>query len=855
MRIRKLTLWGFTSYKKKITVDFSDMSVFVITGPNGAGKSSLVESILFALYGKTPRMQGNIAPLISQDAKEMGVDLEFYLREDVYRVLRIYKKTGSGKISPVTIEIRKWDGEKWRLVASKSKDVTKEIERLLGMDYSTFTRAVIIPQNMFDKFLKPGKIKDRRDMLITILGLSIYEKIRELAREERTKIENERYKLEVNWEQVKDIEEKDIVQIEEEIRLKSKEEKEKEALSESLLKEIEKLKKLYEKEKELAEVEKELKILLSKKLEFEALDERIKKARDVRELIPKYDYISKLKESYKKKEDIFFKKEKELKIEEASLSKFNKRIEEFLKSSVKTPDEVIEHKERKREIALTILTRIEEIRNVYKDFKSVDSDLKEYTKHLKLKEKAYKKLYDEYKEIVETLKEAKQKEKEYYAIKVSSYLEDGDICPVCGGVYKKSYTKEEKRPLYDIDNLKEKENMLKVKLTKLKGEREKLLEFLSDKKRRQDRNKEILSDFKRYIFEKTGIDISGFTLEKVEELFAKEKRQLENDIKNLRHLQESIATSKEKILILKRDLEEKRKELSSINKELTSEEELFLKELKKKGYETFEEVRVFSLKEEEIDRLEKEREQYNSRLVVLIEKQRDLSLFLKNEKDIEKRLIEAEEGIKFLKEEIKEINISIITLKENLKKMREGIEKKKKIEKEMDVLDKRLGIYNTILQDLQSDRLPDYVLATVMDTLTERASESLNLLSDGRYTLQLDENDDIVVVDVWNGGEVRPVGTLSGGEVFAASLVLAISLRDLVQGKGILDTFFIDEGFGALDKETREKVVDVLGSLSETGKLVGIITHVEELAMNFPIGFRIHKSPQGSEIEVINPVR
>ena len=140
-----------------------------------------------------------------------------------------------------------------------------------------------------------------------------------------------------------------------------------------------------------------------------------------------------------------------------------------------------------------------------------------------------------------------------------------------------------------------------------------------------------------------------------------------------------------------------------------------------------------------------------------------------------------------------------------------------------------------------------------MDELFERASKNLSTLSQGRYALELDDKDNIVVLDAWNGDERRSVDTLSGGETFATSLALAISLRDLAQGKGLLDTFFIDEGFGALDVPTREKVVEVLGSLSESGKLIGIITHVEELAMNFPVGFRIHKSPEGSKIEEISP--
>ena len=108
-------------------------------------------------------------------------------------------------------------------------------------------------------------------------------------------------------------------------------------------------------------------------------------------------------------------------------------------------------------------------------------------------------------------------------------------------------------------------------------------------------------------------------------------------------------------------------------------------------------------------------------------------------------------------------------------------------------------------------------------------------ISDGRYSLAADEVG-FAVIDHENADERRPVETLSGGETFLASLGLAMALsRSLTDIAGAsvgskLEAMFIDEGFGTLDAETLNVVIDALERLKETNRLVGIITHLQALA-------------------------
>jgi len=100
---------------------------------------------------------------------------------------------------------------------------------------------------------------------------------------------------------------------------------------------------------------------------------------------------------------------------------------------------------------------------------------------------------------------------------------------------------------------------------------------------------------------------------------------------------------------------------------------------------------------------------------------------------------------------------------------------------------------------------------------------------------------------------VRSAKTLSGGEAFLASLALALGLADVVaaeSGGVLLDTLFIDEGFGSLDSGTLEEVMAVLDDLRAGGRVVGLVSHVDELRQRIPNRLLVHKGRNGSRLEL-----
>ncbi|MEU2421512.1 SMC family ATPase [Streptomyces sp. NPDC007851] len=157
-------------------------------------------------------------------------------------------------------------------------------------------------------------------------------------------------------------------------------------------------------------------------------------------------------------------------------------------------------------------------------------------------------------------------------------------------------------------------------------------------------------------------------------------------------------------------------------------------------------------------------------------------------------------------------------------------------------------------------RLESYVLAARLEQVAAAATVRLQRMSAGRYTLV--HSDDrtgrgrsglgLHVVDAWTGRE-RDTATLSGGETFFASLALALGLADVVtdEAGGIrLDTLFIDEGFGSLDDQALDEVLDVLDSLRERDRSVGIVSHVADLRRRIHAQLEVTKTRSGSALRL-----
>ena len=174
--------------------------------------------------------------------------------------------------------------------------------------------------------------------------------------------------------------------------------------------------------------------------------------------------------------------------------------------------------------------------------------------------------------------------------------------------------------------------------------------------------------------------------------------------------------------------------------------------------------------------------------------------------------------------------------RDNLKTVLKEIEDKDAIFKIWDRL-------NGLIGSREGDKYRKFAQGLTLDHLVCLANKQLHRLH-GRYQLLRKATGELEleVVDTWQGDVARDTKTLSGGECFLVSLALALALSDLVSNKTSIESIFLDEGFGTLDGETLEIALDALDSLNATGKMIGVISHVEALKERIPVQIKVSKS-------------
>jgi exonuclease SbcC len=157
--------------------------------------------------------------------------------------------------------------------------------------------------------------------------------------------------------------------------------------------------------------------------------------------------------------------------------------------------------------------------------------------------------------------------------------------------------------------------------------------------------------------------------------------------------------------------------------------------------------------------------------------------------------------------------------------------------------------------------LSSFVLAARLEDVAAAASERLLRMTQGRYSLVHTDGTarggarsglGLLARDTWTGQD-RETSTLSGGETFLASLALALGLTDVVTaeaGGSRIEALFVDEGFGTLDEQTLDEVMDVLDGLREGGRIVGLVSHVAELRQRIPAQVQVRKGRTGSALAV-----
>jgi exonuclease SbcC len=202
------------------------------------------------------------------------------------------------------------------------------------------------------------------------------------------------------------------------------------------------------------------------------------------------------------------------------------------------------------------------------------------------------------------------------------------------------------------------------------------------------------------------------------------------------------------------------------------------------------------------------------------------------------------------------VNREIGSAEANIRRIQEGIARAKGIRKEMDEAKGAATLARDLASLLGVRAFPNYIRERALKVLAQDGSAQLLKISDNRYEFRV-EGQEFMVADGWNLGEARSVKTLSGGETFLASLALALALAERLPTLGAgthasaLESLLIDEGFSNLDVETLDEVAKALEIIAEDRtRMVGIVTHLEELAERMPARIRVHKDRSHSTVTI-----
>ncbi|MEZ5231716.1 MAG: SbcC/MukB-like Walker B domain-containing protein [Acidimicrobiales bacterium] len=175
------------------------------------------------------------------------------------------------------------------------------------------------------------------------------------------------------------------------------------------------------------------------------------------------------------------------------------------------------------------------------------------------------------------------------------------------------------------------------------------------------------------------------------------------------------------------------------------------------------------------------------------------------------------------------------------------------VQRELDGAVEAEQVASMVTQLLRANRFGAWILDEAVQQLVEGATGLLQRLSGGAYSLVLDGKD-FAVIDHNNADAIRSARTLSGGETFLASLALALALADQVvmlagPTAAPLESLFLDEGFGTLDPDTLDTVASAIEELGSAGRMVGIVTHVRDLAERLPVRYEVTKDADGARVE------
>lgn len=340
---------------------------------------------------------------------------------------------------------------------------------------------------------------------------------------------------------------------------------------------------------------------------------------------------------------------------------------------------------------------------------------------------------------------------------------------------------------------------------------------------------------------------------------------LQNDIIpkiEIEKVREEIKTITSKEIMLRASLEKDEKEKQTLETEKVTEEkkgEMLIAQLQQgterlnmalseNFFEDTKEASHYLMNSEALIIIEEEIKQYEETIRSVLDNLQRVEKLLQG-KEIDATFFEElKTKREMLQSSLEENNKIIGAQNRALEDMERKLQEIKALLLRSKEVEHKLALLRELDGLIQGNKFVEYVAMKQLKYISMEASKRLKDITRGRYALELDSDGAFIMRDDFNGGRRRETNTLSGGETFLTSLCLALALSSQIQMKGSapLEFFFLDEGFGTLDSELLETVMNSLEKLHSSTLSVGIISHVEELKNRVPIKLIVTPAEQGN---------
>lgn len=256
----------------------------------------------------------------------------------------------------------------------------------------------------------------------------------------------------------------------------------------------------------------------------------------------------------------------------------------------------------------------------------------------------------------------------------------------------------------------------------------------------------------------------------------------------------------------------------------------------------------------DIEQVKKEIDNFYTEWNILRSKVEEAQSKFENFDGSEANYLQKKQSFENSSAQLKSLTSDFGKIEGELDRLQNELKAKEKIIQEQQTLQQRFDNLSILKKMFDKQGFVEFVSTIYLRQLCENANVRFHRMTRNQLSLQINENNDFEIIDYLNEGKSRSAKTLSGGQSFQVSLSLALALAESVQSfaQSNKNFFFIDEGFGTQDQESVNIVFETLSQLQKENRIVGIISHVEELKDRIPVALQITKDEEkGSQIEII----